>query len=222
MNQIHHNLSKPTQILKLGLVCCHLDEWRIICLPFFQRLFHAFHQILFTNFFSFFLELYHKSLFSLNNAWHVVFDMNEVRIFRLLLIKNWSILQQLNYQVIVFFPLMMLWRLVSTSPTTKRFCVLFFVWNFVLIIVMIMKFNWFFLPMENMPIQSTYLPPKLILQPTVFSGNTNTHLVLNASLKFCLNLKFTQPNFFFFQKLIIDSPQLILIWYHDLASPKFW
>ena len=91
---------------------------------------------------------------------------------------------------------MMLWRLVSTSPTTKRFCVLFFVWNFVLIIVMIMKFNWFFLPMENVPILSTYLPPKLILQPTVFSGNTNTHLVLNASLKFCLNLKFTQPNFF--------------------------
>ena len=72
-------------------------------------------------FFSFFLKLYHWSLFGLNNAWHVVFDMNEVRIFRLLLIKNWSILQQLNYQVIVFFPLMMLWRLVSTSPTTKRF-----------------------------------------------------------------------------------------------------
>ena len=150
----------------------------------------------FSRFFFLFLELYHWSLFGMNNAWHVVFDMNEVRIFRLLLIKNWSILQQLNYQVIVFFPLMMmLWRLVSTSPTTKRFCVLFFVWNFVLIIVMIMKFNWFFFPMENVPIQSTY-HQKLILQPTVFSGNTNTHLVLNASLKFCLNLKFTQPNFF--------------------------
>ena len=86
---------KPTQILKLGSVCCHLDEWRIICLPFFvfKRLFHAFHQILFTIFFSFFLELYHWSLFGLNNAWHVVFDMKEVRIFRLLLIKNWSILR---------------------------------------------------------------------------------------------------------------------------------
>ena len=45
---------KPTQILKLGLVCCHLDKWRMICLPFFQRLFHAFHQILFTIFFFFF------------------------------------------------------------------------------------------------------------------------------------------------------------------------
>ena len=155
-------------------------------------------------FFSFFLELFHWSLFGLNNAWHVVFDMNEVRIFRLLLIKNWSILQQLNYQVIVFFPLMMLWRLVSTSSTTKRFCVLFFVWNFVLIIiVMIMKFNWFFLPMENVPILLSYLPPKLILQPTVFSGNTNTHLVLNASLKFCLNLKFTQPNFFSFKNSLL-------------------
>ena len=88
-----------------------------------------------------------------------------------------------------------LMMLTVTSPTTKRFCVLFFVWNFVLIIVMIMKFNWFFFPMENVPIQST-CHQKLIRQPTVFFGNTNTHLVLNASLKFCLNLKFNQPNFF--------------------------
>jgi len=130
--------------------------------------------------------------------------------------------EQLNYQVIVFsFLWWWCWRLVSTSPTTKRFCVLFFVWNFVLIIVMIMKFNWFFLPMENMPIWSTYLPPKLIFQPTVFSKNTNTPCT-KRFIKILSQSKVHSTQFFFFQKLIIDSPQLILIWYHDLASPKFW
>ena len=62
--------------------------------PFFARgCFMLFIKFFSRIFFSFFLELFHWSLFGLNNAWHVVFDMNEVRIFRLLLIKNWSILR---------------------------------------------------------------------------------------------------------------------------------
>ena len=83
--------------------------------------------MLFIKFFSriflfFFLKLYHWSLFGLNNAWHVVFDMNEVRIFRLLLIKNWSILRTTELSSnCLLFPLMMMLTVSIYKSNYKTF-----------------------------------------------------------------------------------------------------
>ena len=171
-------------------------------LTLFQRLQHAFHQVLFTIFFLIFLELYHWSLFGLNNAWHVVFDMKEVRIFRLLLIKNWSILRttELSSNYLLSFDDAVTVSIYKSNYKT-------FLCSFLCLKLRPHHCHDYeiqlIFPPNGKCANSSNLPPKLILQPTVFSGNTNTHLVLNASLKFCLNLKFTQPNFFSFKNSLL-------------------